>query len=101
MFYILSWVIFGLLVGLVAKALHPGEDPIGFLPTVGIGIAGSFVGGGIQWLLNMGGTFSSAGFLWSIIGGVVFCYIYRRFKLNQFLTAQGRMPEYIIRKKKD
>ena len=98
MFWILSWVIFGLLVGLSVKAIHPGEDPIGFLPTVAIGIAGSFVGGGIQWLLNMGGPFSSAGFLWSIIGGVIFCYAYRRFKLNQFLTAQGRMPEY---KKKD
>jgi len=98
MFWILGWVFFGLIVGLIAKALHPGEDPVGFLPTVGIGIAGSFVGGAIQWLMNMGGPFSSAGFLWSIIGGVIFCYIYRRFRLNQFLQAQGRMPKFKIKK---
>lgn len=89
MFFILSWVVFGLIIGLIAKWVHPGEDPIGFLPTVGIGIAGSFVGGGIQWLLNMGGTFSPAGLLWSIIGGVVFCYAYRRFKLNQYFKMQA------------
>lgn len=94
MFTILIWVLFGLIVGSLAKWLHPGEDPIGFLPTVGIGIAGSFVGGLIQWLLNMGGAFAPAGFLWSIIGGILFCYLYRRFKLSQFLQAQGRMPEH-------
>jgi uncharacterized membrane protein YeaQ/YmgE (transglycosylase-associated protein family) len=99
MFLILSWVVFGLIVGLCVKAIHPNEDLIGFLPTVSIGIAGSFIGGGVQWLLNMGGPFSYAGFLWSIIGGVIFCYAYRRFKLNQFFKAQGRMPENIIRKK--
>jgi uncharacterized membrane protein YeaQ/YmgE (transglycosylase-associated protein family) len=98
MFTLVIWIVFGLIVGSLAKLFHPGEDPIGFLPTVGIGIAGSLIGGTIQWLLNMGGTFSPAGILWSVIGGVLFCYSYRRFKLKQFLQIQGRMPEY---KKKD
>ena len=100
MFYILGWLIFGLIVGLIAKALHPGEDPVGFLPTVGIGIAGSFVGGVVQFLVNFGtGGFQTAGWLFSIVGGVVFCYIYRRFKLGQFLKAQGRLPKNIVHKK--
>lgn len=92
MFWLLGWLIYGLIVGLIAKALHPGEDPVGFLPTIGIGVAGSFVGGGIQWLLSWGGPFSPAGLLWGIIGGVIFCWIYRKYRLNRFFKAQGRMP---------
>ena len=98
MFYILGWVLYGLVIGIFAKLLHPGEDPIGFLPTVGIGIAGSFVGGGLQWLMNMGGPFSPAGFFWGIIGGIIFCFIYRKYRLNQFFKAQGRMPSNVIHK---
>ena len=100
MFYLLGWMIFGLIVGLIAKALHPGEDPVGFLPTIGIGVAGSFVGGVIQYLVNFGsGGFYTAGWLFSIVGGVVFCYAYRRFRLNRFFKAQGRMPKDLIHKK--
>lgn len=88
MFTILYWVIFGLIVGLIAKAIHPGEDPVGFLPTIGIGIAGSFIGGGINWLLGSGAPFSTSGILMSIIGGVIFCFIYSRYKLGQYLESQ-------------
>jgi len=92
MFWLLGWLVYGLIVGLIAKALHPGEDPVGFLATLGIGIAGSFVGGGVQWMVNMGGPFSPAGLIWGVVGGVIFCWIYRRYRLNRFLKAQGRMP---------
>ena len=81
MFMILGWVAFGLVVGLMAKLLHPGDDPIGFLPTVGIGIAGSFIGGLIHSLLR--GSFNlmePAGFAWSVVGGVLFCYAYSHYK---------------------
>ncbi len=94
MLYLLGWIVFGLIIGLVSKLLHPGEDPIGFLPTVGIGIAGSFVGGLIQWAINFGtGGFHPAGWLWSIVGGVIFCWIYRNYRLNSFFKAQGRFPK--------
>lgn len=83
MLSILMWVFFGLIVGLIAKALHPGEDPVGFLPTVGIGCAGSFVGGGINWLIGMGRTpYETSGFLMSIVGGVVCCAAYRWWSLR-------------------
>lgn len=90
MISLLWWVLYGLIVGSLAKYIHPGEDPIGFLPTVGIGICGSFVGGGIQWLLNLGGPFSPAGILWGIVGGVLFCWIWRRYHLAKFFNAYGR-----------
>lgn len=93
MISIILWLVFGLLVGIVAKFLHPGEDPVGLLPTIGIGIAGSFIGGAIQWLFNMGGPFSPAGFLWSVVGGVVFCFFYRQRRINQFITEEGRAPK--------
>ncbi len=100
MLYILGWLVFGLVVGLISKFLHPGEDPVGFIPTVGIGIAGSFIGGGVQWLVNLGsGGFHTAGWLFSVAGGIMFCWIYRRYRLNRFFKIQGRMPGNIIHKK--
>jgi uncharacterized membrane protein YeaQ/YmgE (transglycosylase-associated protein family) len=83
MFWLLGWILFGLLVGLVAKAIHPGDDPVGFVPTLSIGVAGSFIGGIINWLLSWGGPFQPSGIIMSIIGGVICCWIYRRYKLSQ------------------
>ena len=90
MFSILIWIVYGLIVGLIAKALHPGDDPVGFLPTVGIGIAGSYVGGLVNWLLGRGEVFSSSGLLMGVIGGVIFFYIYRRFRLNKLLALKAQ-----------
>jgi len=93
MLWILSWVIYGLIVGLLAKAIHSGDDPVGFLPTVGIGIAGSYVGGFINFLLGSGSAFSPSGIVMGIVGGVVFCWIYRKYRLNRFLTMQQMQEE--------
>ena len=77
MFSILTWVIFGFIAGMIAKMLHPGDEPAGCLPTVAIGIAGSITGGVINWLLGMGSDpFQPSGFLMSILGGVICCYAY-------------------------
>jgi len=73
MFNIFGWIFYGLIVGLLAKAIHPGKDPSGFLSTLSIGIVGSFVGGFINWLIGWGTTpFSTSGLLMGIIGGVLF-----------------------------
>ena len=90
MLWLVSWIIFGTIVGICAKYLHPGEDPVGFLPTVGIGIAGSYVGGIIEWI--MGGSmtmFASSGWIMSILGAVIFLWIYRKYRLNQYFKAQA------------
>ncbi len=100
MLFILGWILYGLLVGCAARLLHPGEDPIGFLPTVGIGVVGSYIGGFLNWVLGTGnGPFSPSGLLMGIIGGVIFCWIYRKYRINRFFEAQGRMPSNLIRNK--
>lgn len=79
-FIILQWVVYGLVVGLTAKAIHPGKDPVGFFPTIGVGIAGSYVGGLIHWLLVGGDAIQSSGMLLGVLGGVIFLYGYRHWR---------------------
>jgi uncharacterized membrane protein YeaQ/YmgE (transglycosylase-associated protein family) len=80
MLALIGWLVYGLVVGLIAKQLHPGDDPKGFLPTIGIGIAGSFIGGFLKWCLGMGhGPFEPSGLIFGIIGGVVFCWLHKRY----------------------
>ena len=78
MFTILSWAVFGLIVGAVAKLLMPGRDPGGFIVTILLGIAGAVAGG---WLGQMVGLYQrgqAAGFIMSVIGAIVLLFIYRR-----------------------
>lgn len=76
---IFSWIIFGLIAGAIAKAIHPGGDPGGWLATIIIGILGAMVGG---WLGSAifgvsvtGFNFSS--FLVAIGGAVLLLIVYR------------------------
>ena len=52
---IIGWILFGLVVGAIAKFLMPGRDPGGWIVTILLGIAGSYFGGLIGWLLIGGG----------------------------------------------
>lgn len=80
------WLVFGLIVGLISKFLHPGDDPIGCLPTILIGIVGSFIGGGLNFLLGRN-SFHPSGFLMSIIGGVICCAAWRWYNLQKSSTG--------------
>lgn len=75
---ILSWIIFGLIAGAIAKALHPGKDPGGWIITILIGIAGAFVGGWIGTMIGFGDTngFNFKSFLLAIAGAVLLLWIY-------------------------
>lgn len=81
MFHILSWLVFGLIVGAIARWLVPGRQEMGIFKTILLGVAGSFVGGGISWLLfgTPSGAINPAGWIMSIIGGVVIILVYSRF----------------------
>lgn len=75
---IIGWILFGLVVGAIAKFLMPGRDPGGWIVTILLGIAGSFVGGFLASMLTGGGRESStAGWIGSIIGAMVLLFIYR------------------------
>jgi uncharacterized membrane protein YeaQ/YmgE (transglycosylase-associated protein family) len=75
---ILGWIVFGFVVGVIARFLIPGPHPMGFIMTTALGVAGSFVGG---WLGSMfhGGPIDVAepsGWIGSTIGAVVLLLAY-------------------------
>jgi len=76
---IFSWIVMGLLAGIVAKILMPGKDPGGLIVTTLLGIAGAFVGGFIGSRLGLGtlSGFSLGTFLLSTGGAVVLLIAYR------------------------
>jgi uncharacterized membrane protein YeaQ/YmgE (transglycosylase-associated protein family) len=51
---ILSWILLGLVVGVLAKWIMPGDDPGGMFITILLGIAGAFVGGWLATLVGLG-----------------------------------------------
>jgi len=51
---IISWIVFGLIAGVLAKIIHPGKDPGGFIVAILIGIAGAMIGGFISTSLGYG-----------------------------------------------
>ena len=76
MFGILGWIIFGLIVGLIAKLFHPGRDPGGFIVTALIGIAGSLLGGFVGRAIGLYGPNQGAGLIMSVVGAIVLLVIY-------------------------
>jgi uncharacterized membrane protein YeaQ/YmgE (transglycosylase-associated protein family) len=74
---ILSWIVFGLVVGIIAKLLMPGKDPGGFIITMLLGIAGALVGGFIGRAMGFYGSNQAAGWLMSIVGAIILLALYR------------------------
>jgi len=79
---ILSWILFGLIAGLLAKWIMPGKDPGGFIVTILIGIAGAVVGGFISTALGFGDIsgFDLRSMLIAIGGALVLLFTYRKIK---------------------
>lgn len=74
---ILSWIVFGLVIGIIAKLLMPGRDPGGFIITILLGIAGALVGGFIGRAMGFYGSGQAAGWLMSILGAIILLALYR------------------------
>lgn len=76
---ILSWIVFGLIAGAIAKLLMPGEDPGGCIITILVGIAGAVVGGLIGSALGLGEVsgFNIGSFLIAVLGAIVLLALYR------------------------
>jgi uncharacterized membrane protein YeaQ/YmgE (transglycosylase-associated protein family) len=73
---VLGWIVFGLIVGVVAKLLMPGRDPGGFIITILLGIVGAMLGGWLGRALGWYGPTDSAGFLMSVVGAIIILAIY-------------------------
>lgn len=76
MFGILGWILFGLVVGVIAKLLMPGRDPGGFIVTILLGIAGAVLGGWIGRAIGLYGPNKGAGFIMAVIGALILLTIY-------------------------
>lgn len=77
---VLGWIVFGLIVGAIAKLVMPGRDPGGILVTMMLGIAGALVAGFLGKSLGWYGAGEAAGFVMATLGAVLLLFIYRRFK---------------------
>ena len=85
LFFILFLALYGLVVGALARLALPGPDPMGAFATVGLGLAGSFVGGLVSYfLLGYGG-----GVVCSLLGAILVLYLHRRFVQHRPLTGPG------------
>ena len=79
---ILTWIVMGLIVGVLAKLIMPGKDPGGMIVTIGLGIAGAFVGGFIGSRLGLGSFtgFNLGSFAIATGGAVLLLILYRFIK---------------------
>ena len=74
---VLLWILFGLVVGIIAKFLTPGRDPGGFVVTTLLGIAGALVGGFLGRLIGLYPSYqSTGGFFMSVLGAITLLAIY-------------------------
>lgn len=74
---ILGWILFGLIVGAVAKFVMPGRDPGGIIITMLLGIAGAVLGGFLGQAMGFYREGEAAGFLMSLLGAVALLGLYR------------------------
>ena len=86
--YLISLAIFGLIVGAFARLALPGKDPLSLLQTMLVGIAGSFIGGVVVYLIT-GGRYYGAGWLVSLAFATLIVYAIRRSR-GGGLTDPGR-----------
>ncbi len=75
---ILGWMLFGLIVGVLAKLLMPGTDPGGIFVTMALGIVGAIVGGFVGGLLGMYQSGEPAGYIMATLGAVLVLFVYRQ-----------------------
>lgn len=76
---LLSWIVFGLIAGAIAKFLMPGKDPGGCIVTIIVGVVGSVLGGFLATKLGYGGIsgFDLRSFVIAVIGSILLLILWR------------------------
>ncbi|MDE3024669.1 MAG: GlsB/YeaQ/YmgE family stress response membrane protein [Acidobacteriota bacterium] len=83
--FILVLALEGLIVGGLARLALPGPDPMSILATIGLGVAGTFLGGIVAWVF-LG---HAGGIVFAILGATLLLYLHRRFVQRRPLTGPG------------
>lgn len=91
---ILGWVIFGLIVGLLARAVMPGRDNMGLIATTILGILGAVVAGWIGTAVGWYERDSGAGLIASLVGALVVLWVYNA-------AVRGRSRKNVTRHDRD
>jgi len=98
---ILSWIVFGLVVGVVAKLIMPGRDPGGIIVTMLLGIGGAITGGLLAWAAGFGGisAFDIRSVSIAIFGAVILLIGYR-FVATKTITCSQDIADAITARPK-
>ena len=73
-------IVLGFVIGVIAKLLHPGKENMGFIMTIVLGIAASFLAGAVGQFLGWYRAGEGAGFIASVVAAIVLLMIYGRFR---------------------
>ena len=69
-------IIVGLVAGLLARAIKPGSDPMGWIMTIVLGIVGALLGGFLAGLVGINADGGFTGLIFSVIGAIILLFIY-------------------------
>ena len=86
LYQMITWPIFGLIVGAAGRFIMPGSQPMSLVLTMLLGMAGSFVGGFIWFLVGRSELGESAGFIMSTLGAFLVLFLY------QEAMKRGQIP---------
>ncbi|HKI90959.1 MAG TPA: GlsB/YeaQ/YmgE family stress response membrane protein [Gaiellaceae bacterium] len=91
LWFLVVLAVSGLVAGALARLALPGPDPMGIFATIGLGLAGSFLGGILSWLV-LG---HAGGLVFAVGGSTLLLYLHRRFVQRRPLTGPGakRLPK--------
>jgi uncharacterized membrane protein YeaQ/YmgE (transglycosylase-associated protein family) len=78
MFSLLIWAVYGIFVGSIAKAILPGNQYMGFLQTIALGVVGSYVGGAILYILGSYSSVSPTGIFMGVVGSIISMLVYQK-----------------------
>jgi len=73
---IIGWIVFGFVVGLIARALMPGRDPLGLIGTTVLGIVGALIAGWLGQAFGWYGPNDGAGFVSATLGAIIVLALY-------------------------
>lgn len=86
---VLGWILFGFVVGLIARAIMPGRDPMGLIGTTVLGIIGALLGGWMGQAFGWYGPDDGAGFVAATIGAVAVLGIYNFLGRRRAMSGLG------------